>query len=199
MADNASSSNLHRPLPTPLIDSLRDLAAWLEAEKIPYAIIGGVAVAIVAQPRMTKDIDVAISLDSGRLESFLETASAFHLGPRINDAADFARRQQVVLLEHQPTSINVDLTLAAIEFDYELIARARTLVVGPLNLNVATPEDLIITKAVAHRPRDVADIESILNIEQNVDQERIRHWVRRFAESLEMPELLEDLEKLLPR
>lgn len=200
MANNVSSSNLNSPLfsplANPLMDSLRDLSAWLEAEKIPYAIIGGVAVAIVAQPRMTKDIDVAISLDPGRLESFLETASAYNLGPRISDAADFARRQQVVLLQHQPTGINVDLTLAAIEFDYELIARART---GPMNLKVATSEDLIITKAVAHRPRDVADIESILNIEQNVDLERIRHWVGQFAQSLEMPELLEDLEKLLRR
>lgn len=193
MTDKASSSDL----PSPLIDSLRDLTDWLGTENIPYAIIGGVAVAVVAQPRMTQDIDAAISIVPDRLEGFLQTASAYNLVPRINDAADFARRQQVVLLQHQPTGINIDLSLAAIEFDYELIARARTLTIGSLELKVATPEDLIITKAVAHRPRDVADIETILNVEQNLDRERIRHWVGQFAGSLEMPELVEDLEKLL--
>lgn len=193
MTEKHSSSDL----PSPLINSLRDLTDWLGTENIPYAIIGGVAVAVVAQPRMTQDIDAAISIVPDRLEGFLQTASAYNLAPRINDAADFARRQQVVLLQHQPTGINVDLSLAAIEFDYELIARANTVTIGSLNLKVATPEDLIITKAVAHRPRDVADIGTIMNIAQNLDQERIRHWVGQFAESLEMPELVKDLEKLL--
>lgn len=193
MTEKHSSSDL----PSPLINSLRDLTDWLGTENIPYAIIGGVAVAVVAQPRMTQDIDAAISIVPDRLEGFLQTASAYNLAPRINDAADFARRQQVVLLQHQPTGINVDLSLAAIEFDYELIARANTVTIGSLNLKVATPEDLIITKAVAHRPRDVADIETIMNIAKNLDQERIRHWVGQFAESLEMPELVKDLEKLL--
>ena len=59
--------------------------------------------------------------------------------------------------------------------------------------------DLVITKAIAHRPRDIADIEAILNIEPNLDFDRIRSWVGQFAEALEMPELLEDLEKLLKR
>lgn len=195
MTEKHSSSDL----PSPLINSLRDLTDWLGTENIPYAIIGGVAVAVVAQPRMTQDIDAAISIVPDRLEGFLQTASAYNLAPRINDAADFARRQQVVLLQHQPTGINVDLSLAAIEFDYELIARANTVTIGSLNLKVATPEDLIITKAVAHRPRDVADIGTIMNIAQNLDQERIRHWVGQFAESLEMPELVKDLEKLLQR
>ena len=77
--------------------------------------------------------------------------------------------------------------------------RARFLTIGSLKIKVATPEDLVITKAIAHRPRDIADIESILNIEPNLDFERIRFWVSQFAEALEMPELLEDLEKLLSR
>lgn len=186
-------------LPSPLIESLRDLTAWLEAEKIQQVLIGGVAVAFVAQPRMTEDIDAVISLDTDLLESFLSTAISYGFAPRISDAADFARRRRVILLQHQSTGVNIDLSCSALPFEEEMILRARSLTIGSITVRVATPEDLIITKAIAHRPRDIADIEAILNIESNLDFDRIRSWVGQFAEALEMPELLEDLEKLLKR
>ncbi len=186
-------------LPIPLIESLRDLIIWLDAENIQQVVIGGVAVALIAQPRMTEDIDAVISLDTDLLESFLSTATSYGFAPRISDAADFARRRRVILLQHQPTGVNIDLSCGVLPFEEEMISRARSLTIGSLKIKVATPEDLVITKAIAHRPRDIADIEAILNIEPNLDFERIRHWVSQFAEALEMPELLEDLEKLLRR
>lgn len=186
-------------LPSPLLESLRDLVIWLDAEKIQQVVIGGVAVALIAQPRMTEDIDAVISLDTDLLESFLLTASSYGFAPRINDAADFARRRRVILLQHQPTGVNVDLSCGILPFEEEMILRARSLTIGSLKIKVATPEDLVVTKAIAHRPKDIADIEAILNIEQNLDLERIRFWVSQFAEALEMPELMEDLEKLLSR
>jgi len=194
-----AKENPPRELPNLLAEALRDLTAWLEAENIPQAVIGGVAVALIAQPRMTEDIDAVVSLNTDLLESFLMTGASHGFIPRISDAADFARRTRVILLQHQPTGINVDLSCGALPFEEEMIRRARKLTIGSLNVSVASPEDLIITKAVAHRPRDIADIEAIFNIQPDLDIERIRRWVSQFAEALEMPELLEDLEKLLRR
>ena len=54
-------------------------------------------------------------------------------------------------------------------------------------------------KAIAHRPQDIADIYAILNVVENLDLARVRYWVKEFADVLEMPELLEDLEKMLRR
>lgn len=188
-----------RKLPNVLTDALRDLIAWLESENIPQAVIGGVAVALLAQPRVTQDIDAVIWLDTALLESFLPTGAACGFVPRISDAIDFARTRRVLLLQHQPTGVTIDLSCGVLPFEEELIARAHTLTIGSLKLKVATPEDLIIMKAVAHRPRDIADIEAILNMEQHLDLERIRYWVKQFADALEMPELMEDLERMLRR
>jgi hypothetical protein len=186
-------------LQNPMADALCDLTAWLEGEQIPHAVIGGVAVSLLAQPRVTDDLDAIIACDTDLLESLLQKGAPHGFVPRISDAADFARRNHVILLQHQPTGINVDLSCGTLPFDEEMIARARKLTIGAVNIRVITPEDLIITKAVAHRPRDISDIEAILNIEPNLDFDRIRSWVGQFAEALEMPELLDDLEKLLPR
>jgi hypothetical protein len=190
MADKAD-------IPDEIVIVLRDLQQWLDTTKTPYATIGGIGVSLLARARTTQDVDAVIWLDTEGLESFIETGLAHNLVPRISDAADFARRNRVLLLQHRPTGINVDLSCGALPFEEELVTRARTLTSGSFRINVATPEDMIITKAVAHRPKDFDDIEAILNIEPNLDIERIRHWVGQFAQSLEMPELLEDLEKLL--
>jgi hypothetical protein len=178
---------------------LRDLLRWLEATQTPYATIGGIGVSLLVGARATKDVDAVLWLDTDHVESFLQTGAAYGFVPRISDAAAFARTQRVLLLQHQPTGITVDLSCGVLPFEHEMIARARTLTIGSLKLRVATPEDLIIMKAIAHRPRDIADIEAILNIEQNLDLARVRHWVKQFADTLEMPELREDLEKMLRR
>ncbi len=66
-------------------------------------------------------------------------------------------------------------------------------------MRLPTPEDLIILKAVAHRPKDMLDIEAIITTQDNLDTKRIIFWVQQFAELLEMPELLTDLEDMIQR
>jgi hypothetical protein len=64
---------------------------------------------------------------------------------------------------------------------------------------LATPEDLIVMKAVAHRARDLGDIEGLLTAHPRLDRVRVRRLVRKFAAVLEAPEVLEDLESALAR
>lgn len=186
-------------IPDEIVVVLQDLLRWLEVTQTPYATIDGVGVSLIAGARATQDVDAVLWLDTDELESFVQSGTPHGFMGRISDAPEFARRNRVILLQHQPTGINVDLSCGTLPFEEEMIARARDLVIGSVRIKVASSEDLIITKAVAHRPRDIADIEAILNIEPNLDFERIRFWVSQFAEALEMPELMEDLEKLLSR
>ncbi len=58
-------------------------------------------------------------------------------------------------------------------------------------------KNLIILKAVAHRPKDLADIEAIAISHPNLDKERIRFWVEQFGEALDFPELWNTISKLL--
>ena len=68
-----------------------------------------------------------------------------------------------------------------------------------IRLPLPTPEDLIIMKAIAHRARDMADIESILDTHSKLNLQRIRRWVREFSTAIEMPGILNDLENILAR
>jgi predicted nucleotidyltransferase len=103
----------------------------------------------------------------------------------------------VLLLQHNQTRIDVDISLGALPFEQEMIERAIEFTTPGLTVQVATPEDLIITKAVAHRKRDLLDIDNLVSVYPNLDLARIRHWVGQFAAVLETPELVKDLENLL--
>jgi hypothetical protein len=78
-----------------------------------------------------------------------------------------------------------------------MIERATEFTTPELTVQIATPEDLRITKAVAHRKRGLLDIDNLASVYPNLDLARIRHWVGQFAAVLESPELVSDLENLL--
>lgn len=58
-------------------------------------------------------------------------------------------------------------------------------------------EDIVVMKAFAHRPQDLADIDAIVRANPNLDRTYIEGHVREFAEALEMPELWDDIARYL--
>jgi hypothetical protein len=64
-------------------------------------------------------------------------------------------------------------------------------------LRLPTPEDLVIMKAIAHRPKDLEDIRTIVEKYPNMDVQRIEKWVRAFGEVLETPDLWGMIKSLL--
>jgi predicted nucleotidyltransferase len=183
--------------PTDLSPVLCSLSEWLNKENISYALIGGVAVSFAAQPRMTQDIDAIICLDPGLAAGFLESGKRYGFVPRISNPIEFARKSRVLLIRHHQTKVGIDLSCGVLPFEREVLDRATEVNAGSCKLKIATPEDLIIMKAVAHRQRDLIDIDNLLTVNPDVDTSRIRHWVAQFAEVLESPELVKDLDRII--
>jgi predicted nucleotidyltransferase len=186
------------PIP-PLLGALRELEAFLRSERLRHVYIGGLAVALVGRPRLTRDIDAIIFLGELSVDELLRRAKARGFAKRIPDAAAFAHRTRVVLLRHAATRVDVDLSIGSLPFEDETVRRARRVTVKRLTIPVARPDDLIILKAIASRPRDIVDIEGLLDANPRMGRARIRSVTAAFAEILEAPELLENLERLLAR
>ena len=183
----------------PLVSALNALARWFEREGIEGAIVGGVAASLLGRPRMTRDVDAVVLVDEYGWERFVDSGRRSGFDPRIDDPIEFARRTRVVLMRHTSSGIDIDISLGALPFEREMIDRHQSMTVGPVTIPVITPEDLIIMKALARRPRDMADIESVLDANPEMDLDRIRDWLREFSAVLEMPEILEDFEGIVRR
>ena len=160
-------------------------------------IIGGVAASLLGTPRYTVDLDAVFLLGFDELPRLLHDAAEQGIEPRIADPVVFARKSRVLLLRHTPSGIDIDISLGILPFEIEMVERSSLFEIGPVKLRLPTPEDLIIMKAVAHRPKDLEDIRSIANSHPTLDRERIRFWVEQFGEALDLPGLWEEILKLL--
>lgn len=184
---------------SPLLEALHDLITWLQSKHTPGVIIGGVAASLLGRPRMTHDIDALVMLEEEYWDAFLLDGAEFGFIPRLNDCLTFARKSRVLLVRHKPSGIDVDITFGTLPFEKEAISRAVWLDIKKIRLPLPAPEDLIIMKAIAHRPRDLADIESVLDAHPKLNLRRIRQWVKEFSSAIEMPDILNDLENILAR
>ncbi len=183
--------------PEGLFGALKDLLAWLDSSSLRWIVIGGIAVSLLSRPRNTQDIDVMVFLEPERWETFFVSGAAFGFQPRIGNAIQFAMENRVLLLKHEPTLTDVDISFGALPFERESIERSQTVQIQNLSVPVPSVEDLIIMKAVARRPIDMEDIRNILKLNRDIDCSRIKYWVKEFAGILEMPEMLSELEAIL--
>ncbi|MEO7839932.1 MAG: DUF6036 family nucleotidyltransferase [Anaerolineales bacterium] len=160
-------------------------------------IIGGIAVGFLGKPRFTADVDALFLLSTQEIPTFIELASAENIRPRIQNAEEFARKNRILLLKHIPTETDIDISLGILPFEEEMVERGGIKSFANLSIRLPTPEDLIIMKAIAHRPKDLEDIRVIRGNYPNLDVQRIEEWVKAFGEILEAPDYWELVKPLL--
>ena len=153
--------------------------------------------ALVGRPRITQDIDGIVLPGSLSIDELLTRARAAELPARVPNAAAFTAKSRVLLLRHVGTGVPIDLSIGFLPFEEEAVRRAQVRRVRGIGIPVATPEDLLVLKAIAGRPRDIVDIEGLLAANPSVDRDRGRSVTAAFAELLEAPEILETLDRLL--
>ena len=184
-------------IPPTLIDPLDALQHLLGRFENRGVIIGGIAASLLGRPRLTVDLDAVILIGIDDLPKLIQAASKEGMIARISDAEAFARKNRVLLLQHESSGINIDIFLGILPFEFEMVKRGQDINIGEIHLRLPTPEDLIITKAIAHRPKDLEDIKAVAASHPNLDIQRIKYWVEQFSTALEMPELWTEIEKLL--
>lgn len=186
--------------PPGFLDALRALRNALEELKLPWLVIGGVAVIAHGVARYTADVDATVLAGRERLEPLFDTLARHEIRPRIAAALEFARERQVLLVRHDPSAVSLDISLAWLPFEEEAIRRGENCDYSGVTLRIARPEDLIIYKIVAARPRDLDDAERLLLLHgRSVDVGRLVRIVHEFAEALEDPTRPQTLERLLRR
>lgn len=185
-----------RPPELPLA-AIRDMLRWFKAAKVRGVVIGGVAVTLQGYARSTRDLDALVVIDHSALPAFVAGAEEFGFTARVPDPVAFARELRMLLLRHEPTALPLDISLGALEFEERLIERASLIKIRRVNIPVASPEDLIILKAIANRPQDIADVDHLLTANPHVDRSYIRRRLSGFSEILDRPDILDQVETLL--
>lgn len=182
----------------PLEFQLKQLVKLMKDAKVDYAILGGVAVSIYGEPRLTFDIDVNILLNVSKIDSFVKRAKMYGFLPLIS--RKFIKATSVMPMEFSKNKIKgkIDFIIAQNALEYSGIKRAILKKINNFKIKLVTPEDLIIHKITSQRPRDIEDVQGIL-LRQNkkIDFHYINFWLKRICEVNKKPELLRIFKHLL--
>lgn len=161
---------------TDLEAALRQLVADLHLIEASYALVGGLAVSIRAEPRLTRDADVAVSVkDDVQAETVIRQLIERGYRPGTTIEHETTRRLAAIRLTHseRPATV-VDLLFASSGVEPEIVNQAEELEILPgLVVPVATCGHLIAMKLLArddrNRPADYDDLLALAGVANEQD------------------------------
>jgi len=163
---------------TSIGDELGRIAAALERRGRRFAVVGGLAVSAVTEPRLTRDVDCVVAVRDDRDAEAL-VLDLGRDGYRVRSAVEqvVTGRLATARLEAEGSAMVVDLLFASCGIEEEVAANATRIEVLPgVLVPVASPGDLIAMKLLARddrqRPLDADDLRGLSAIASEADWAR---------------------------
>jgi hypothetical protein len=187
---------LRRADPPAAVELLKALAAVLRGRGRWY-VFGAQAVIAHGVPRLSADVDVTIELSPDDAEGFVHDMKAAGFDLRIDDP-DFVRTTRVMPFVHLPTGMPLDVVLAGSGLEESFLSRAQTVNVAGIVLPVIHPEDLIVAKILAGRPKDLEDAQKLWRMQgQHLDGHHIRRNLQLLEEALGQSDLVPQFDAIV--
>jgi len=177
---------------------IQKIAQCLDQDEIPYMIIGGQAVLLYGTPRLTRDIDITLGVDTDKFQLIEGVCSKSGLKILPENPEEFAKETKVVPAEESKSKIRVDFIFSFTRYEAQAIQRTKKVLMNDYPVRFASCEDLIIHKMIAARAIDAEDVRNILiKNNKSIDLEYIRRWLSEFSKLSEHEGILEKFNSLL--
>lgn len=186
--------------------NLYDLAARviesLEAEGIPYMVVGALSSSVFGIPRATKDVDIVLQLQTRepllRLEERLSEVVKFD--PQASFETLTGSVRHILTAKTRPPFIVELFELGSDPFVVERFSRRRAEWSGQIKRRVFLPtaEDVIVQKLRWGRAKDMEDARDVLAVQTPVklDMAYIMKWCDLHQTSGHLKKLLDEIESL---
>jgi hypothetical protein len=163
--------------PSNAADAGLAIARALEAEQIPYALGGALALGAHGVPRGTLDVDVNVFVDDAALPRVIACLQA--LGVELDLATALARAERDGMFVGRWGGMRVDVFTPSIPFSHEA-GKTRVLLSDASGQSFwfLSAEAIAIFKLLFHRPKDVADLERMSAVQgPALDRSYVRAWI----------------------
>jgi len=184
--------------PSPLVEALHALARVFTHAGTSWYVFGAQAVTVWGAPRMSADVDVTVKIAPERVTELASEMAAAGFRLRVSDAGEFVARTRVLPFVHVSSGLPVDVVLSGPGIEDEFHRRAITVDVGGVPVPFISPEDLIVTKVLAGRPKDNEDVRGILRARgAELDLAHVRATLHLLEQALAQSDLLPALDAAL--
>ena len=146
-----------------MLSDYSELLSVLNAHRVKYLVIGAYAVAIHAQPRATKDLDILVKADPENAKAIFAALAEFGAPLQGLTPADFEQSGPFFRMGREPVGVDILTTIPGVEFESAWPRRVEAIFDDETNLraNFISREDLLAAKRAAGRKQDLADVEAI--------------------------------------
>lgn len=180
---------------TGLTATVRRALKALAKARFPYCVIGATALAVRGLPRMTRDLDIAVSIEDQRRA--VEALRSAGLRARTPAGSEDDPEPMVVFVD-PATGVEVDLLAASGNPETTVIREARPATVFGARAPVASLEHLLLLYLYSNQPRHLGDFASIVQsgkadlkkaerMLREMHREMVPEWNRRVKQALSPP------------
>lgn len=180
-----------------LVQAVTQSVQFLTTHQIPHFLLGGLAIAVVGEPRFTYDVDLDIFVSrqmAGKILRKLATAGfRLDLKQATTDVAQFGSFRMFY------QAVPIDCILASTALEQSALKRAKKKKIFPGCLAyVPSPEDLILLKIIPGRAKDLMDAESVVARHgKRLDRKYLEQWAKKICDDAEDFRIWHSLQKLL--
>ena len=139
-----------------------DMLLELSAAKVDYLVVGAYAVAAHGHPRATGDLDIWVRADSKTAPRIMLALKNFGAPVGEVNESDFANPSIIFQIGVPPGRIDIITTVSGLEFDSAWENRV-ALTIEEVSFPVLGFDDLIANKRASGRPKDIVDLEALLD------------------------------------
>lgn len=163
---------------------LKIVAERLNSLNINYLISGSIAANYYTVPRMTRDIDIVIELQNKDINIFVvKFEGDFYIDKQAVEEA--VSQKGIFNIIHNEFIVKVDLIIRKdTPFDKDCFSRRRKIKVEDIELDLISPEDLIIAKLLWARKSlselQLKDVANIVRTGSELDIVYLEEWIDKF-------------------
>ncbi|MGA8937950.1 MAG: nucleotidyltransferase [Acidobacteriaceae bacterium] len=145
----------------PMDRDLKDLLYALNNHHVKYLVIGGYAVGVHAQPRVTKDLDVFIESSPENALAVYKALAEFGAPLSEFSVEDFHNPNVFAQFGQPPYRVDILQQISGVDFATAHKNSEELMVEGELPVRYISSDDLIANKLASGRLQDLADVEAI--------------------------------------
>jgi type IV secretory pathway protease TraF len=142
-------------------DNLKQLLSALNANRVKYVVIGGYAVFVHAQPRMTKDLDVFVESSPENALAIYRALAEFGAPLAQFTIEDFADGRTIARFGVPPICFEIIQRIDGVDFASVSVNSMQVMIDGEVPARYISADDLIANKLASGRPQDLADVAAI--------------------------------------
>jgi len=145
--------NLHR--------DFRGLLESLNSAGVKYLVLGGYAVIFYGYERVTKDLDIWISIDPANAQKVADTLQEYAgFNNQQANQSMFKKKGKVFVIGREPVRVDILTNVSALSFD-NCYARRQVVEWDGVKVPLISFEDLRHNKKASGRAKDLADLENL--------------------------------------